>query len=648
MAISASPKRAGRFVGFALVLTLAALPLSAAKKKVAPAAPVAPKLQLAVDATDAARSTFHAAETIPVSAGPLTLYYPKWIPGEHGPTGPVADLIDLRFTANGKPLEWKRDSEDMYTFHLDVPTGVSEIVAYLAYVSPTQGAYTAGASATSQLAIYNWNWTLLYPKGYASDAIPVVTSVTLPAGWKFATALPVAAQKGQQVSFGEVNLTTVVDSPVMMGAHLREVALASEVKQKHYLEIVADSEDELAITPDEQRRFDNLVREAGAAYGSHHYNDYRFLLTISDDVAHFGLEHHQSNDSRLGTGYLVDPNQFELRASLLPHEYTHSWNGKYRRPAGLATPEYETPMQGNLLWVYEGLTDYMGMLLAARSGLETPQHWVDEFAGIAATYSNYPARDWRSLEDTATAAQIGHGGEWTTRRRSLDYYEEGSLIWLEADVTIRQLTDGKKSLDDFLHIFHGLGGDTAPKVVPYTADDVYAALNQVVPYDWKGFFTDRVLKVAHNAPLGGLEKAGYKLVYKDEPNALASHAGRHGANLRYSLGLSVNDRGEIWDVVGDSLADKAKLAPGEKILAVNGYVFNGGRVTEALKEGVTSKEPLRLIVENQDRIRTVELDYHGGMRYPHLVRDESKPDLLLEIIKPHSPDFVPAPKADKK
>jgi predicted metalloprotease with PDZ domain len=586
---------------------------------------------------------FHSRITIPATPGTLTLYYPKWIPGEHGPTGPVVDTAGIVFTANGKRLNWRRDPLDMFTYHVEVPQGATNVEATIDYMSPTKSEdFSSGASATSQMAVLAWNWVVLYPKGWGSDQIQVKPSLRLPAGWKFGSALPVASQQPGNIDFTPASLTTVIDSPVIMGAHLRVVPLQQGKTPAHEIDVAGESEAALQISDTERKGFDNLVAEAGALFGARHYRHYNFLLSLSDNVAHFGLEHHESNDSRLGERYFLDPVEWTLGASLLPHEYTHSWNGKYRRPEGLATPEYETPMQSELLWVYEGLTQYFGYLLTARSGLYSPEQWRDEMAIIAGRLSHWPGREWRSLEDTATAAQVLYNSSqaYSNWRRDVDFYDESALIWLEADVIIRKQTSGKKSMDDFAHIFHG-PPDSPPMVKPYGFDDVVNTLNQVAPYDWRKFLADRIVRVAPQAPLGGIEAGGYKLVYTPEPSALTRMNEQHhkGIDCSASLGLLIRqsedkDEGEVVDVIRGMIADKAGMAPGMKIIAVNGRRFSDDVLMDALRESTASKQPIELLAENDDYFKTYSLDYHDGPRYPHLVRDESKPDVLSDIIKP--------------
>ena len=594
---------------------------------------------VAVDASDAPRKVFHARLTIPATPGDFVLLYPKWIPGEHGPTGPLVDTAGIYFRAEGRDLAWHRDPVNLYAYHVEVPEGVSSIEVALDSLAPVEmpGGYSAGSSATEKLAVLSWNWVFLYPQGLASDEIGVKASLKLPPGWQWATALPHSSSAPGEVEFALASLTTLVDSPVQMGEYMKKVPLQAGQSPAHELDIAADSEAALAMQPQQIKSFNNLVAEAGALFGARHYRDYHFLLTLSNHVAHFGLEHHECNDSRIGESYLTNPTEWTLDGPLLPHEYTHSWNGKYRRPAGLATPDYGTPMEGNLLWVYEGLTQYFGYVLTARSGLWTPEQWRDQIAKIAMTYSHRPGRLWRPLEDTAVAAQILYGAPFafSDYRRGVDYYDEGALIWLEADTILRQKSGGKKSMDDFARLFYGVQ-NTPPEVKTYTFDDVVKTLNQVQPYDWRGFLTDRVLKIAAHAPLEGIANGGWTLVYSDEPNGIAKMRGQSGGSYdaTASLGLVLTKDGVVADAIEDGIAAKNGIAPGMKIVAVNERQYSTELLLAALREARTSHQPIRLLMENTEFFHTVSLDYFDGPRNPRLVRDESKPDLLGEIIRP--------------
>ncbi len=595
-----------------------------------------PTVTLFVDATAAPRKIFHASLKIPASTGDLTLYYPKWIPGEHSPDGPINDLAGLKFTAGGQTLKWRRDTLDGFTFHVQVPAGVSEISADLDFLSPAtfEGGFSAGSSATDKLTVISWNQVLLYPKGWKSDDLNYTATLKLPDGWKFGTPLPVTSQSANEIHFATVSLTTLVDSPVISGEFLKIVPLAQDPPTE--MDIAADSAAALDAPQEVWEHYKNLVEQAKRLFGAHHYRDYHFLYTLSDHVAHFGLEHHESDDSRVDERGLVDDTSRKLSASLLPHEYVHSWNGKFRRPAGLATPDYEQPMQDDLLWVYEGLTDYLGFVLTARSGLLTAEQDRDDLAITAAMLDHTPGREWRNLQDTADAApQLYFSpGAWHSWRRGVDFYEEDTLNWLWADVIIRQQSNGKKTLDDFCQLFHG-APSTGPMVKTYTFDDVVNTLNQVVPYDWRGFWTERLTNHGPGAPLGGIEGSGWRLVYDETPSEmLSSEAGMfRSAPAGLAIGLELHDEGEIGDTIEGELAAKAGIGPGMKIVAVNGHRFSAEVLRDAIRAAKNTTGPIELLVENGDYYKTYKIDYHGGEKYPHLVRDASKPDVLSEILK---------------
>jgi predicted metalloprotease with PDZ domain len=595
-----------------------------------------PTVTIAVDATTAPRKIFHATLKIPTPPGDLTLYYPKWIPGEHAPDGPVIDLAGLKFFAAGKTLKWRRDLLDGFTLHVEVPPGTTEITAELDFLSPAtfEGGFSAGSSATDKLAIISWNQVLLYPKGFKSDDINYSASLKLPEGWKFGTPLPVTSQSGNEIHFATVSLTTLVDSPVITGEFLKVVPLASDPITE--MDIAADSAAALEAPQDAWDHYKSLVDQTQKLFGAHHYRDYHFLYTLSDHVAHFGLEHHESDDSRVSERSLVDDTARKMAAGLLPHEYVHSWNGKFRRPADLATPDYQEPMQDDLLWVYEGLTNYLGEVLTGRSGLRTLDQERDELALTAAALDHLPGREWRNLQDTADAApQLYFTPQaWYSWRRSTDFYSEDTLNWLWVDVIIRQQTKGAKTIDDFCHLFHG-APTTGPMVKPYTFDDVVSALNQIAPYDWRGFWTERLTNHGPGAPLGGIEGSGWKVVYDETPSEMASAAmgAYHFVNAEYSLGLELGDDGSVIDTIEGMPAAKAGIGPGMKLIAVNGRRFSAEVLRDSLKSAKSGSAPIALLVENTEYYKTYNIDYHAGEKYPHLVRDESKPDLLSEILK---------------
>ena len=599
----------------------------------------APQVTLSVDATDAPRKIFHARMTIPAKPGDLTLYYPKWIPGEHGPTGPIQDVAGLKFTAAGKTLPWRRDLLDGWTLHVEVPAGVSSIEAALDFISPagSEGIYTGGATATDKMAVINWNDVLLYPAGWPSDDLTYTASLRLPADWKFGTSLAVSSQAGGEIRFAPVSLTMLVDGPVITGEYLKVVPLNPGQKPPVEMDVAADSAAALDAPAEVWEHYKNLVKQTDALFGAQHYRDYHFLFSLSDHVAHFGLEHHESNDSRLWERALVDPTKRLLGAGLLSHEFVHSWNGKYRRPADLATSDYEKPMQTDLLWVYEGLTEYLGEILTGRMGQRTPEEFRDALANTAAELDHTPGRAWRNLQDTADGVPAMQDAprQWESWRRALDYYDEDELNWLWADTIIRHETHGQKSLDDFCRIFHGPPSGP-PQVKTYTFDDIVATLNQVAPYDWRGFWTERLTNHGPGAPLGGIEGSGWKLVYDDSRSPLtqAEEGERNAINAAYSIGLWLKSDGTVTDTVEGMLAAQAGIGPGMKLIAVNGRKFSKDVLGDALREGKNSKAELELLVENTEYYKTYKLDYHGGEKFPHLVREEGKPDVLSEIIKP--------------
>jgi predicted metalloprotease with PDZ domain len=575
---------------------------------------------------------------IPAKPGPLTLYYPKWIPGEHMPDGPIVNLAGLKFFAGGKPLAWRRDLVDMFAFHLEVPESTDTIEVQLDYLlAGVSAKYSSGASATGQLTVLSWNEVLLYPQGQPVNELTYEASLRLPEGWQFATALPVTKHSGANVEFAPVALNTLVDSPVLAGAYFRVIPLTRDEEPPHEIDIAADSEPALAMSAEDIEHYRRLVAETGALFGSRHYRDYHFLVSLSDDVTHFGLEHHESSDDRVPERTFLDEGLRLYEADLLPHEFVHSWNGKYRRPADLATPDYQQPMKDDLLWVYEGLTQYLGDILTARSGLLTPEQFREEMAYFAATLDYRVGREWRSLQDTADSAPFLYAApdEWTAWRRSTDFYDEGALLWLEADTLIRQQTRGKHTLNDFCRSFFGGPGGT-PALKTYTFDEVVAALNDVAPYDWKGFFAERLNSHAPHAPLGGIEQGGWRLTYSDESNSsqTASELAHRNLDLSFSLGLVLDEDGTVRDVIPGMSAAQAGLGPGMKIAAVRGRQWSIDLMREAIRGTKSRARPLELLVANGEYYKTYSLDYHGGIRYPHLERDPSRSDLLSEIIKP--------------
>ena len=598
-------------------------------------------IRLEVDARDAPRKLFHARMTIPASPGPLTLLYPKWLPGEHGPTGPIADVAGFRITAGGRTIPWTRDPIEMYAFLCEVPAGASDIEVSLDLLSPASaGQFSSGSSATATLALVSWNQFLVYPKGVDTDALLYAATLRLPAGWSHGTSLTEegGGAGSDVVRFAPVSLTTLVDSPVLAGQHFRVVTL-SETAPVHRIDIAADSAAALEMNAHSLRSLKNLVAETGALFAARHYRRYDFLLTLSDSVAHFGLEHHESSDDRVAERSLVDEEKRKANlADLLPHEMVHSWNGKYRRPAGLMPGHFDQPMRGELLWVYEGLTQYLGEVLSARTGNLTNDQYRESLAITVADMEATKGRAWRPLADTAVAAQVLYGArpDWASWRRGVDFYPESNLLWLEADTLIRRETRGKKSLDDFCRLFYG-GTSGAPAVVPYGADDVFAALNQIVPHDWKRFWNERLQSTSPAAPVNGILASGWKLAWTDTPSEMQRAREEAGktTDVRYSIGFAVGEEGAIPDVVPDSPAARAGIGPGMRLVAVNGRRWSRESLREAIRGSRSA--PVELLVENGDFYRTHRLEYSGGERYPRLERDAGKPDLLTSILRPLAP-----------
>lgn len=603
---------------------------------VAPAdAPYPGTISLLVDATNINDRIMNVHETIPVKAGKLVLLYPEWLPGAHSPANPVANLAGLVLTANGNRVDWVRDQVNMYAFHVNVPKGVTSLEAnfqYLAPIDPKRG------RISSKFANVTWISTLLYPAGYFSRRIAFSPSIRLPEGWKFACALETKSQDGNLVEFKDTTLDTLIDSPLYAGVNYKRVDISSAPDNRVFLDLFGDKPSDLEATPEQIQFHKNLVIEAQKLFVSHHYDHYDFLFSLSDVVSGKGLEHHQSSEDGSRANYFTDWAANVDARGLLPHEYTHSWNGKFRRPWDLWTPNYNWPMQDDLLWVYEGLTDYYGNVLAARSGMRTPDQGRDVWAQIAANFEISPGRTWRSLVDTTNQPIISSRGAvqeaWPSWQRSFDYYPESDLIWLDADTKIRELSGGKKSLDDFAKLFFGIdNGSYVTKT--YTFTDLVTALNTVQPFDWGGFFRDRVYDLDPKVPENGFTQGGYKLVYNDVQSEWTKHQDpTRGASFATSVGFSVNGEGNIGNVWWDSLAFKAGVVPDMQLQAVNDQKYTATVLREAIVAAEKTSNPIKLLLKSGDQFLTINLDYHGGPRYPHLERVEGTEDRLDAVLAP--------------
>ena len=598
-------------------------------------------IRITADLTDAPRKLYHAEIDLPVKPGPLTLITPQWIPGTHMPAGPASDITGVVFSANGSTLPWRRDDVDLYEFHLTVPAGVSSIHAHLDCIVTSR--------VSQKMAVLEWEKLLLYPAHAPVRDIAIQPSVKVPAGWGIGTALAPTSSgsypvptAGATTDFEVTNVEQLEDSPVIAGQYFHEYPVAPSIAPKHYLDVVADYPEDVNLRPALLAEVANLVREADALYASHHYHVYHFLLTLSDVAGGEGLEHGQSSDNGVGEKGYSDAAHQLADSDLLSHEFTHSWNGKYRRPVGLYQPDFATPQQGAMLWVYEGMTEYLGNVLAARSGLKSQAQYRDVLAMTAAEYDAMPGRNWRPTLDTAVAASFlrGYDTPWYNWRRGQDYYFEGELLWLDADTLIRKLSGNKKSLDDFEKIFLGQGGNTGPLIVPYTFDELVADLNRVVPYDWAKFLHDRVDDIHPRVDTAGIEQGGYRLVYRDKPTSSevtmeSDRSDPHTTlNCWYSIGLHIGANGVIHDVLWNGPADKARIAPGYKILAVNDVIYSNDVIREAIQKAKNSREPIRLLLQADNYVRSAEIDYHDGERFPALERVEGTPDYLDDITTP--------------
>jgi predicted metalloprotease with PDZ domain len=594
-------------------------------------------LKIAVDATDVAHRIFRVHETVPVAAaGPLTLLYPQWLPGNHSPTGPIDKMAGLVVKANGQVLPWTRDPLNVYAFHVDVPQGAGSVDVTFQFLSP-QDRSQGRVVMTPEMLNLQWNAVSMYPAGHYARQIHAQTSVKLPAGWQAGTALEVASRSGDTLSFKPINYEDLVDSPIYAGKYFKRIDLDPGAKTPVHMDIVADAAKYLDITPEQIKPFRELVQQMYKMYGAHHYDHYDFLVSLSDKMSGNGLEHHRSSEDGTSADFFTEWKKNALSRDLFSHEFNHSWDGKYRRGADLATPNFNVPMSDTLLWVYEGQTQFWGHVMAARSGLWNAEQTRDMLAFVAATYDKgRPGlASFRNVQDTTNDPVIAQRAPLPYRnyQASEDYYSAGQMIWLDVDGKLRELSHGKKSIDDFGKSFFGMENGKWD-VNTYTFEDVVRTLNDIAPYDWAKYLRTRL--DGHGPLIGGVESHGWKLVYNDKPSEAvkAIESRRHTADLTYSLGLSIGKGGAIGDVLWDGPAFKAGISPGMTVIAINGHDYDADGLKDAVTASAKDKsQPVELLVKNFDEYKTIRIDYHDGLKYPHLVRDTGKPDTLATLLK---------------
>jgi predicted metalloprotease with PDZ domain len=590
---------------------------------------------LVLDARDVGRGLMTATMRMPVRPGPFIFVYPEWVPGEHGPTGPLADISQIKVSADGQTVAWHRDPVDMYAFHVDVPRGVHEL-----HVQFTVLVNSPDTMATPNLAVINWNRVLFYQNDTNSHHVWFKPSIILPQGWSYGTALPGAQQTGQRVDFSEVALNMLVDSPLDCGRYYQHIQLWRQGSAYQELDLFADAPQDLDISPKLIAKYERMTPEALALYGSRHWNDYHSLLTLSDKLGFQGIEHHQSSDDRAPADFMTNPKMQLAAGDLLTHEFSHSWNGKYRRPWDLTTLNFQIPQRTDLLWVYEGMNQYLGDLLSFRMGIRQPKAYPEYLASIYANMANEPGRKTEPLIDTTTAAPYLYeaGGSYPSIRRTAgDFYTEGELLWLDVDTIIREKTHGKKSLDTFLHLYSA-PALTGPTTKTYTRADIEHLLNEVVPYDWHAFFQRHVYDIAPVPPTGELARSGWKLVYTSKPNEFmqASEAMRHLHFQWLTYGINLNKDDTVTDVREGSPAWLAGMAPGMRIMAVDGQTYTGKVLSYVLKQAEHTTTPTVFIVQQDGWYRTLDVSYHGGPKYPHLVRIPGTQNMLAKIMAPHA------------
>jgi predicted metalloprotease with PDZ domain len=595
-------------------------------------------LRLHVDAADLDHRIFRIQQTVPVAPGALTLHYPRFLPGTHGPYGEIERLAGLHIEARGQRIAWQRDTVDPYSFHVEVPAGVSELKLTFQFLSEVRG-QAGRVVMTREMLNLQWISTVLYPAGFEAGRIPVQASVTLPEGWQLASALRVSERQGDTWHFEKASLERLADSPIFAGRHHKQIALDPQGTPKPVvLNLFADAPEQLQASDEQIDAHRQLVQQTDRLMGSRHFRHYDFLLSLSERMGGIGLEHHESSENGVRPDYFKNWGKSVGARELLPHEYVHSWNGKFRRPADLWTPHYNEPMRNSLLWLYEGQTQYWGRVLAARSGLVTPEQTRELMARTAAESSYRAGKLWRNLQDTTNEGTMrsGRNAVWRDWQRGSDYYEESSLIWLDADTLIREKSQGKRSLDDFAKLFFGAEPERLEPLT-YTFDDIVSTLNRVQPHDWSAFLRKRLDSHELTAPLDGLRRAGWRLDWSETESEAARNSGGRERNddFAYSLGLLLRPDGQVQQVRWSSPAFEAGMSPALQLVAVQGISYKAERLAAAITANKEGKAPLQLLVKDGERYRTLTIDYRQGLRYPKLVRIEGVPEGLDEgVLKP--------------
>jgi predicted metalloprotease with PDZ domain len=593
------------------------------------------RICLHVDATDVVRRKFRVRETIPVaSAGELILLFPKWLPGYHAPQAPIELFAGLAITAGGQHIGWKRHPVDVYAFSIDVPDGVDTIEAEFQFLSPTapsQGRVVVGAA----LLILQWNTVLLYPSGYFTRRIDIEASLKLPDTWQSACALRGTAGSDGTIAFEPTTLDVLVDSPVLAGQHFRRIPL--DEREQVHLDMVADSPDLLEASSEQIAPHRAVIAEADALFGVRPFDRYEILFALSDEIDSIGVEHHRSCEAVTLPDYFTNWEGTFSRRETIPHEYTHSWNGKHRRGADSWTPSFHRPIRNSLMWVYEGQTQYWDRILCARSGLWSAEDTLQAFAVTAATHQVRAGSRWRPTSDTTRDPIIAARAPlpWASWQRSEDYYSEGSLIWLDADTRIRELSAEARSLDDFARAFFGSDREGDWATSTYTFDDVVSCLDEIAAFDWRGFFIDRLEGRHSGAPLAGVERGGYRLTYRSEPSAYWTNTEKvsGNVNLLFSLGLTVSDKGILQEVLWEGPAFDAGLTAGSELLDVNGASFSPDAIKRAVDDAAQGA-PLRLRLRDGKHERQAEIAWRDGHRYPHLEPLGDARRRFLEILAP--------------